>query len=532
MQRRAAPAQPGPANVAIVTESPASHPSAPAKIEIAPAPAGTAAPVGTAMYEDVRSPSPTMMGAETDRLELDEAGGELTATLATPLQPVPSIPLPSLAPSTEPVVVDRAPGTSPPLMTIAAAAGAAPAPQTAPPVVVSSSMPPRATPVVTPEPPAISEAALPATPVEPARVPTVTGPAQGPSAAASTETQRRTPPGSALGLGLDRLRVRLDGPRSRTTDRETERISGTLVGGAPTRVVVQVDDQMTEPRLDGRTFSASVKLSPGLNRVRVLAAGAQGAEDEELVTIRYVPPPTSDVALINPLDGYRLEPGDPPLVEVEGRVSATDQTIVRIVANDRRVLAPVSAGRFRLVLPVFEPILRIRAETLSEGHGSATATVHASTVPAIGLSLMDWPHDAAGPVNLRVIWRPNPARLDGATPALPLRSVAVNGGETSPDSFYLRSARPGVYTFSLSYGRGAPAAVRAMLYVAGVSRALAPVTLDHTGRVVIARLLLPQGVLWEQDDWFTGQSAGSSTVTKFRFPDGVSWTERVRGVDR
>jgi hypothetical protein len=43
---------------------------------------------------------------------------------------------------------------------------------------------------------------------------------------------------------------------------------------------------------------------------------------------------------------------------------------------------------------------------------------------------------------------------------------------------------------------------------------------------------MPQGVLWEQDSWFTGRSANGDTVTKFRFPDGVSWTERVGDLAR
>ena len=42
----------------------------------------------------------------------------------------------------------------------------------------------------------------------------------------------------------------------------------------------------------------------------------------------------------------------------------------------------------------------------------------------------------------------------------------------------------------------------------------------------MARILLPQGILWEQDDWFTGQSQSADSVTKFRLPDGVAWTER------
>jgi hypothetical protein len=37
---------------------------------------------------------------------------------------------------------------------------------------------------------------------------------------------------------------------------------------------------------------------------------------------------------------------------------------------------------------------------------------------------------------------------------------------------------------------------------------------------------MPFGALWDEDDWFTGQSQSAEAVTKFRFPDGVSWMER------
>jgi hypothetical protein len=43
---------------------------------------------------------------------------------------------------------------------------------------------------------------------------------------------------------------------------------------------------------------------------------------------------------------------------------------------------------------------------------------------------------------------------------------------------------------------------------------------------VLARVLFPQGVLWEQDGWFSGSSESVDTVTKFRFPDGINWVER------
>jgi hypothetical protein len=319
----------------------------------------------------------------------------------------------------------------------------------------------------------------------------------------------------------------------RTTDRETDVISGTLVGGQPERVVVQVDERTSVPTLAGRAFATAVRLSPGVNRVRVLATDAQGAEVEEVITVQYKPPVTDDVAITSPRDGHTLAPDDPPFVAVEGQVSDPGQSTVWIVANDRRVTVPVTAGRFRHVLPVLEPMVRVRVETGTEGRESATVTVHAgAAMPAIGLFLVDWPRDTAGPAQMTVTWRPNPAKLDGGAPPMALRGLAADTGDAAVDVFYLRNARPGVYTFSMTYPAGATAAVRPVLYVGGAPRSLQPVTLNRSGRALVARLLLPQGVLWEQDDWFTGRSASGDTVTKFRFPDGVSWTERLGDLGR
>jgi len=371
----------------------------------------------------------------------------------------------------------------------------------------------------------------PLQPVTPIPFTTMTRDASAARAVVVADAPKATTPGSALGLGLARLRIRLDGARSRTTDQETDVISGTVIGGAPTRLVVQVDDRTSDPTLDGRAFTASVKLLPGPNRVRVLATDAQGADVEEVVTVDYLPPVTTDVALVSPRDGDRLSSDDPPIVEVQGQVSDPNLTAVWIVSNDRRMLVPVSAGRFRQVVPVVESEMRIRAETGLDRRGSAPVTVHgAAAVPAIGLFLNDWPRLAAGPAQMTVTWRPNPSRLESGARALPLRGIGTDTGQAGADFFYLRDARPGVYTFSVTYQGGAAAAVRPVLYLAGAPRSLQPVTLDGSGRAVIARLLLPQGVLWEQDDWFTGRSASGDTVTKFRFPDGVSWSERLGDV--
>jgi hypothetical protein len=443
---------------------------------------------------------------------------------ATPLQPVAAV-APPPVPAPESIPEERAPVPAPEAVTVAQP-DVAPPPAPSPVSVVQETLP--AVSIPAPAQPSTSEPPSPPTSgrAAPSRSTAVAPGSPAPGPVVRAETQRPSASGAASGLGLGRLQIRLDGARARTTDQETDIISGTLIGGTPARLVVQVDDRMTEPKVDGRTFSASVKLVPGLNRVRVVATDAQGVDVEEVVAVDYVPP--VEVALTNPRDGLSMTPDDPPLVDVQGQVSDAKVTTVWIVSNDRRVAVPVTAGKFRHVLPVFEPSMRIRAETDAERRTSPTVTVHsAAAMPAIGLSLHDWPRQLAGLAQVTVTWRPNPARLEGSARALPVRGVLPAGSEPGPEFFYLRDARPGVYTFVLTYRGGAATAVRPELYVAGAARALRPVTLDASGRAVIARLLLPQGVLWEQDDWFTGRSANGDTVTKFRFPDGVSWTERV-----
>lgn len=347
---------------------------------------------------------------------------------------------------------------------------------------------------------------------------------------ARAETPASSPVGSALGLGLGRLRLHLDGARLRTTTRDVEVITGTFAGGATPRVAVLVGDVVAEPRVDGRVFSAAVPLQPGLNHVRVVARDTHGDEVEETLTVQYA----VSLAITSPRDGYTLTPEDPPLVVVQGHVNDPAVSSVWLVAGALRVAVPVVAGRFRHTVPVLAPTVPLRVETpAAEGQSpvSATITVHTAPAPIVAL-LLRWPGDTAGPADVAAAWRPRPDRLDGSVQRVVLRTAE---GEASPYFFYLRDPKPGVYTFVLTYPPGTAQAVQPALYLpngGGGLRMLKPVTLNASGRVVLARVLMPQGILWEQDDWFTGRSASGDAITKFRFPDGITWTERIGTISR
>jgi hypothetical protein len=355
-------------------------------------------------------------------------------------------------------------------------------------------------------------------------------PSSPPSAIEEGATNARPTP--ALGLGG--LTIRLDGPRTRVTDRPTATVSGRIVVGTAPRIVLQTNDRSYDVAADGRTFQAPVALRPGPNTVRVVASDADGHEAEDVVVIDYRPPPTSvAIVLTSPSDGHTLTADDLPIVVMEGQVDSPRVTRVRLVANDRRVTVPVIDGRFRHVIPVLEPQVRLRAEANEDLPGnptSATVTVRGPGAPTAGVLVMNW---SAGQASVRpeviATFRARSDRTDVAE-----QPVRVEGMASQPegpkDVFLLRKMQAGVYTFVLRYAAASGASATPLLYLgqagAPSTHPLTPLTLTGDGRSVLTKVLRPHGVVWDQDDWFTGKSESSDTITKFRLPEGISWTER------
>ena len=345
----------------------------------------------------------------------------------------------------------------------------------------------------------------------------------------------RIPPGSPAGRGFGRLAVRLDGPRSRVTDHEIEAVSGKILGGVPVQLALYVNGMEREVVAAAGSFEVSVSLRRGLNHLRAVAKDWRGIETEDTIAVKYVPPPVPNgIAIISPEDGYTLPPDAPPVIVVEGQVEDWDVSTVWLVANDRRIAVRAHDGRFRKALPLLDPVIHVWAELPPNGkppQRSQGVTVHAgSASPSHGLLLVDWPQGVASDqVKVKATWRAHPERLDVPIRTVPLRAFGASTRDSLPEIFTLRM-KPGVYTFLLRARAVSTGNVRPILYLPEAghlkARELRMVSLNGTGEVVLAKILFPQGVLWEQDEWFTGQSESADTVTKFRFPEGISWTER------
>lgn len=342
-------------------------------------------------------------------------------------------------------------------------------------------------------------------------------------------------PGLPPGHGLGRLTLRLQGPRTRVTDQEIETVGGEVIEGVAEELVLYVNGTARELVADSGPFETSIPLQQGLNQVRAVARDWRGVEAEDTITVKYIPPPVPNgIAITSPKDGYVLPHDAPPIILVEGRVEDLNVSTVWLVANDRRITVRARNGRFHKALPVLEPVLHLRAEFPLNGGSpprSSSVTVRA---PSPNLShvllLLEWPQEVAGNhVTANATWRARPERLDVPIRKVPLKHVGPSKEDFLPEAFYVRMM-PGVYTFLLQSRVALTGIVRATLVLPESgrlkARSLRGITVKGTGDVVLAKVLLPQGVFWEQDDWFSGQSESSYTVTKFRFPEGVTWTER------
>ena len=341
-----------------------------------------------------------------------------------------------------------------------------------------------------------------------------------------------------LGLGLGPARVQLDGPRERTSDRSAEVITGRLTGSPAARVAVYVNGEPVAVEPGKSSFELSVPLQAGLNIIRAVAFGRTGSESDDIIKIEYAMPARlapDAILLASPVDGVALGPDDPPVVIVEGDVTDRSVDSAWIVANDRRTAVPIRDGHFRHVLVVSDPLVHVWAETAQRQRSHSVTVRRTPGVTSTGILVVQRAREGAAlDLEVSATWRAQPDRLDSAVQTVTLPAVASASDGTPSDVFYLRGLKPGVYTLAVrSRGAGGADDIRSTFYVSDrtglKARPLGSMRLNG-GRAVLAKVLLPYGILWSQDEWFSGLSESVDTVTKFRVPEGISWVERKADV--
>ncbi len=86
----------------------------------------------------------------------------------------------------------------------------------------------------------------------------------------------------------------------------------------------------------------------------------------------------------------------------------------------------------------------------------------------------------------------------------------------------------GIYDIMVTANNGKPVTAKLILKIRE-SRPGASTkdlgTRTITGSTEVARVLMPEGILWEDDSYFTGNMEDSDSVTKFHAGTGLMWKE-------
>jgi hypothetical protein len=331
--------------------------------------------------------------------------------------------------------------------------------------------------------------------------------------------------------------IHIDRPQGGTTSQAIQPLAGQVSGGAVKSVVVHLNRRPQLLDLWGNAFEGELVLRPGKNQIRVVAMGARGPMAEQSVDVQYVPsPPSSAIRITRPVDGTVFDGAGRDLIEVEGEVSDPSIRQARVIFNEFAVPVTVQGGRFSAILPAIASEITIWAE----GHGSSGS--HTSD----SLKVRREPFNAARAYVLlhlptasqRVdgrLWlahRANPADVESARKVTSHFRASTPGGERESMVFALPATQAGAYTLALDYRVPSGESVEkgwCLIIVPGTNGyrnlRLGPFQLTGRGREILAKFLLPYGIFWEEDFWFTAFAEGSESFTKFRHTEGMSWVE-------
>jgi hypothetical protein len=128
-------------------------------------------------------------------------------------------------------------------------------------------------------------------------------------------------------------------------------------------------------------------------------------------------------------------------------------------------------------------------------------------------------------------WSPHPLHRDSGQSTAPefKEDGGARGGSVS-----VSRALPGIYTIGVRYDtiHSGPVDATFEATVFGhdparrKNRKIGPVSLEGKGFIPAVRLLMPEGVFWEDDGWFSGVMESGRTTTKYKMPEGIVWKER------
>jgi len=323
-------------------------------------------------------------------------------------------------------------------------------------------------------------------------------------------------------------------PEPGETDKSLVKVEGMVAGRGISSVLFSMKGAKKELLVTDGRFGTTVALEEGRNVLNAAAVDDSGRSARARVVVNYSPAHREPIiSFISPQDGGIIDALYNKEMDITGTVNGEVTGTARVYLNKTIEIVPVVDGKFRMTRLMESEENTLYAEaTMADGTTSRSDEIHFRVVNLFpkDITVLMETSGSTG-VAMTHSWRPHPLSAEKWPDA---NGPAFNVSDTESGTVTeVEDAGSGIFTIGASYdipsGETAEAVFRVTLYGYDpdrkTTRSLGPFRLKGRGRLKAVRVLLPERVFWEDDAWFSGMIESGSGTTKFRQPEGISWTE-------
>jgi hypothetical protein len=236
------------------------------------------------------------------------------------------------------------------------------------------------------------------------------------------------------------------------------------------------------------------------------------------------------------VNGFALSIDEPgtgevisPVISVKGMVGDSTVDTVKLVVNRESVEAAVENGSFEKTVLLNEGENSLQAEAVNAKGVLARSSVLKVMVtnqkaPDILVHLYWEDPNSELRTKLARKKRDNLDDEQGAVSAVEVSALMSAHEGYRERIFAVHEAKAGAYVLSVTGGKTTKCLISVTLPAKRKTRLFGPVPIREEG-TMIGRLLMPEGIFWDEDEWFTGTIEDGDNVTKYNSPEGLTWKE-------
>jgi hypothetical protein len=330
-------------------------------------------------------------------------------------------------------------------------------------------------------------------------------------------------------------KIKIITPREGIIDKSLVDIAGEVEGDTVKSVSLSIRGEKRELLVRGGVFKTTAQLEEGKNEIKAVASDLEGRAASDSIAVTYVPAITAArISFVSPVKDGVIDATTTNRLAISGVVEGKGIGTVRVYLNKTVMDIEVKDGRFSETAPLEAEQNLLYAEATDKSGKTCRSekiAFHVLNLYPKDLTVrMEFSGSGSDP-GLKYRFKPHPlSEKTGQPRSAPeffVDAVKAGGAVT------VGEAAPGIYTVGVEYDNGPgevqEATFKVTLYGYDPSRkktrTIGPVKLRGKGYLPAVRVLLPEGVFWEDDSWFTGRMESGQGTMKYREPGGIVWTE-------